>query len=231
MIDFIDTIAAASAGAVLLVLICTTPEKRGLKLAVASVLGAWIGLAVAVAASGKLADVAILGTLVTLPLVVTAALALASSAVRSALLGIPVPLVIGVNVFRLIGVMFLILASVGRLGGPFPFSAGWGDIITGALAIPVAILAARVPASDPRIIAWNVLGTLDLVVALFLGIVSANGSPLQLIHGGVGTAAMQTLPWSLTPTVLVPLFLVGHGIVFAHARAARATRGSQSRVY
>src|ERR1700729_191844 len=177
MIDFIDTIAAASAGAVLLVLICTTPEKRGLKLAVASVLGAWIGLAVAVAASGKLADVAILGTLVTLPLVVTAALALASSAVRSALLGIPVPLVIGVNVFRLIGVMFLILASVGRLGGPFPFSAGWGDIITGALAIPVAILAARVPASDPRIIAWNVLGTLDLVVALFLGIVSANGSP------------------------------------------------------
>ena len=48
---------------------------------------------------------------------------------------------------------------------------------------------------------------LDLVTAITLGIVSANGSPLQLIHTGAGSVAVQLLPWSLIPTVLVPLFL------------------------
>ena len=123
---------------------------------------------------------------------------------------------------------FLVLASLGRLGGPFPFSAGWGDIIVGVLAIPVAMLATRVAANDLRIVAWNVLGVLDLVVAVTLGIGSTNGSPLQFVHAGVGSAAMASLPWSLVPTVLVPLFLVGHGIVFAHVRAASVARGSRS---
>jgi hypothetical protein len=140
------------------------------------------------------------------------------------MLAIPVPLIIGLNLFRLLGAEFLMLASVGRLGGPFPLSAGWGDIVTGALAIPVAILATRVRTNDARILAWNTFGTLDLVVAILLGITSANGSALQFIHAGAGSAAMQTLPWSLVPTVLVPLYLIGHSIVFAQARVASATR-------
>jgi hypothetical protein len=120
------------------------------------------------------------------------------------------------------------LADAGRLGGLFPQSAGWGDILVGALAIPVALLATRRPASDLRILAWNALGALDLVTAVTLGVVSANGSPLQLIHAGAGSAAIQTLPWSLIPTVLVPLFLIGHGIVFAQARS-RATSSERAR--
>src|SRR5215471_56624 len=48
---------------------------------------------------------------------------------------------------------------------------------------------------------------------------SRNGSSLQLIHAGVGTAAMTTLPWSLAPSVLVPFFLIAHAIVFAQLRA------------
>ncbi len=228
MIDFIDTIVTASAGAVLLVVICTIPEARAWRLAFAGILGAWVGLAIAIAASGGLARPAVVGILAAIPLVTAGALAATSGKVRSAMLAIPMPLIIGVNAFRVLGAGFLVLASLGRLSGPFPFSAGWGDIIVGALAIPVAILAMRVPASDLRIVGWNVLGTLDLVFALVLGIGSADGSPLQFIHAGVGSAAIAALPWSLVPTVLVPLYLIGHAIVFAQIRAAFAAKRSHS---
>jgi hypothetical protein len=224
MLDIIGTIAGATALATFLaVVVCTIPVGLPWRLAIAAIGGAWVGVAIAVAASGALAAPALLGVLFASPLVAGAGLALAFPAVRSALLAMPLPLVIGLNFFRLLGVEFLVLASVGRLSGPFPLSAAWGDIVTGALAIPVAILATRVRANDPRILAWSAFGTLDLVVAMLLGVTSANGSPLQLIHAGVGSAAMQTLPWSLVPTVFVPLYLIGHGIVFAQARAASAT--------
>jgi len=48
---------------------------------------------------------------------------------------------------------------------------------------------------------------------------------LHLIHAGVGSAALVTLPWSLIPLFLVPFYLIGHGIVFAQARSqARSER-------
>jgi hypothetical protein len=71
------------------------------------------------------------------------------------------------------------------------------------------------------IAAWNTFGMVDLIVAVALGLISRNGSPLQLIHAGVGSAAMQTLPWAFVPTVLVPFFLIDHGIIFAHLGARR----------
>jgi hypothetical protein len=191
MLDIIGTIAGATALATFLaVVVCTIPVGLPWRLAIAAIGGAWVGVAIAVAASGALAAPALLGVLFASPLVAGAGLALAFPAVRSALLAMPLPLVIGLNFFRLLGVEFLVLASVGRLSGPFPLSAAWGDIVTGALAIPVAILATRVRANDPRILAWSAFGTLDLVVAMLLGVTSANGSPLQLIHAGVGSAAV-----------------------------------------
>ena len=112
------------------------------------------------------------------------------------------------------------LAAAGRLGGPFPQSAGWGDIITGIFAIPLASAAAGGSPNRRRLIgAWNVFGMLDLIVAVTLGTVSANGSPLQIIHAGAGSDAVYSLPCSLIPTVLVPFFLIVHGIVFAQLRA------------
>jgi hypothetical protein len=53
------------------------------------------------------------------------------------------PLLVGLNVIRLSGVLFVLLALAGRLSGPFPHISGWGDFVTGALAIPVAWLALR----------------------------------------------------------------------------------------
>jgi hypothetical protein len=111
-----------------------------------------------------------------------------------------------------------VLADAGRLSGPFPYFAGIGDVITAALAIPIARIATTASVADPRVVAWNVFGTLDLIVAVALGITSQNGSPIQLIHAGAGSAAIATLPWALVPMVLVPTFLIAHGIIFAHVR-------------
>jgi hypothetical protein len=92
-------------------------------------------------------------------------------------------------------------------------------MITGALAIPLALSIARSKEPSVRTIAgWNAFGTLDLVVAVGLGITSAAGSPLQLIHASVGSQAMQYLPLSLVPTVLVSFYLLTHAIVAAQLR-------------
>jgi hypothetical protein len=199
------------------------------RLLLAAMAGAWIAVAAALGAAGRLADAAtatvpMIGILFAAPLLLMALCTLGSARLRSVLLGIPMPLLIGLNVMRVFGILFILLASTGRLGGPFPQSAGWGDVITGLLAIPVAYLAVeRSVRRDGIIRAWNLFGMLDLVAAIFLGVVSSNGSPLQLIEAGAGSEAVQYLPYSLIPTVLVPFYLVTHAIIFAQLAERRQT--------
>ena len=68
-----------------------------------------------------------------------AAIATAWPGVRATLLNLPTPLMIGLNFGRVFAVLFFLLALQGRLAGPFPFFAGWGDIITGVFAVPLFI--------------------------------------------------------------------------------------------
>jgi hypothetical protein len=160
--------------------------------------------------------VPVIGVMVALPLVAAFVAALASAGVREAFLALPLRLLVGLNIMRSLGVFFLLLAVQNRLSGPFPQSAGWGDVVTGLAAIPLALAIARDPAAHRGwLLAWNVFGTLDLIAALTLGIMSGPGSPLQLFGGTVGSTAIATLPWSTIPTVLVPFYLIIHGIIFA----------------
>jgi hypothetical protein len=182
-------------------------------------------LALYFGASGRLAfspaaPAPLIGLLLAAPLLTVGVLALTSKKVRAALLGIPLQVLIGLNAMRIIGIVFLLDVVAGSLSGPFPFFAGLGDMITGALAIPLALRITRSGEASARTIAgWNAFGALDLFVAVGLGITSAAGSPLQLIHAGVGSQAMQYLPLCLVPTVLVPFYLLTHAVVAAQLRA------------
>jgi hypothetical protein len=122
-------------------------------------------------------------------------------------------------------VFFLLLAAEGRLAGPFPYFAAGGDIITALVALPMMRLAsAPSGAHTSAIMAWNLFGIADLVLAITLGVTSAEGSPLQVFHTPPGSEAMQQLPWSFVPTVLVPLWLILHAIIWAQLRQrARAS--------
>ena len=75
------------------------------------------------------------------------------------------------------------------------------------------------------VMGWKIFGSLDLFAAVALGLTSAEGSPLQLIHAGAGSEAMQYLPFCLIPTVLVPFYLITHAIVAAQLRAQRTALG------
>jgi hypothetical protein len=195
------------------------------RLTIAAVDGGWVGFAMYLSMSGRLAfspsnPAPWMGILLVTPLLAVGVLAVTTEKVRAALLGTPLQLLIGLNAMRILGVVFLLDFVAGSLSGPFPFFAGLGDMITGALAIPLALGIAHSKEPSVRTIAaWNAFGVLDLIVAVGLGITSVPGSPLQLIHAGVGTQAMQYLPLSLVPTVLVPFYLLTHSIVAAQLRA------------
>jgi len=236
MLDLIGAVVGMSAvGINLVALTHALPGTLAHRLTLGAIAGAWVGLASGLGAAGELAfspeqPLPLIAVLFALPLLAVGALALASGRVRAALMAVPLPLLIGVNSLRVLGVLFLLLAASRRLSGPFPYSAGIGDIITGVVALPLALSMARsgrLPAVAVR--RWNIFGTVDLIAAVALGLTSAAGSPLQVIHAGAGSQAMQYLPYCLIPTVLVPFYLITHAIVAAQLAAARAANATLHR--
>jgi hypothetical protein len=227
MLDILRTLTIGStAGTLFAAVLTSLPIRVSSRLALGAGIGAWIALAVAITASGAVTQSPLVLLMLFMVPLVSAGLAATSAVSRSALMAIPAPLIIALNAMRVIGVFMLFAAAVGGMSGPFPYSAGIGDVITGLFALPVARLAARNP-RDVRVLGWNIFGTLDLIAAVSLGIMSANGSPLQLIHAGAGSAEITTLPWALIPLVLVPTYLIGHALVFAHVRVAATADGER----
>jgi hypothetical protein len=164
--------------------------------------------------------VAGLGLAVCLPVVMLCLALFLVPSLRSALDRVPLALLIGVNAVRLLGVTFVILYQMHRLPAPFAPVAGWGDILVGLTALPVAWLAAgSAGRSRPVILLWNVIGLLDLVVAVGLGVASSPG-PIQLIVVEPNTGIMSTLPWLVIPGFLVPLLTTTHLAIFYRLRAA-----------
>ena len=90
-----------------------------------------------------------------MPLLTAGVLALTSEKVGASLLGIPPQLLVSLNAMRILGVLFLLDFIAGSLNGPFPFFAGLGDMITGALAIPLALSIARLTSLWP--LGWALL--------------------------------------------------------------------------
>jgi hypothetical protein len=226
MLDFVGTVATAT----LIVLFVATvvlgmDAPRSAKLWLAGIAGLWTGLCAAAAAAGWLtlnSPFPLIGLFVTAPLV-AAAIAASFPAARQAMLSLPMPMMVGINIGRAVGFLFLLLAAEGRLAGPFPYSAAWGDIITGVVALLLVI--SGVNGRSPALLtAWNLFGLTDLVLAIGFGVTSGGGSPLQIFHAPPGSAAMQSLPWSFVPTVLVPAYIILHGIMFAKIRQLSSSR-------
>jgi hypothetical protein len=228
MVDMIGAIVATAIYAVLVgVLVGFSPVGRGAKLAAFVAAAVWGGVVVAMAARGGFApgDTGPVPT-VLFPFVGSLALLFGCwfflPGFRSALLSVPLPALVGLNVARLAGVFFLILAAHGRLSAPFAPVAGSGDMLVAALAIPLAAaLAAGAGESTAWLAIWNALGALDLIVAVSLGVLSAPGTPFQVFTEAPGTEAMTGLPWIMVPAVLVPLFLFIHFVIRARARSLR----------
>jgi hypothetical protein len=208
-----------------------SPTTRAWFFAIA---GLWLAAVVTVGALGGFAA----GSLGVVPAPVVAFLVLLvtlfgtwtlSRSFREAVLSIPLPALVGLNVGRLGGVFFLLLAAAGRLSNPFASSAGWGDILVASLAavLTIALLTGITPRAALR--AWNILGTLDLLAAVTFGALSANGAPWRVFTEGPGSHAITQLPWVFIPTMIVPVFLLIHFVVGKKLKAMRMETTGTSR--
>src|SRR5258707_8169977 len=126
MLDFIGMVVTAALMVLVVNALVTFMEiSRSSKLTLATLIGLWIGLAAAAAGAGMLTisrPVPVVGLFVAAPLL-AAAVATAWPAARKAMLGVPMSVMVGLNIPRVFGALFLVLAAQGRLSGPFPYSA------------------------------------------------------------------------------------------------------------
>ena len=99
----------------------------------------------------------------------------------------PIPILIGVNALRVFGYFFIIHYAAGRLPAPFAPSAGWGDVLAGVTAIPVAFIAAwQATGWRPIAFLWNLVGIVDLVLAICLRRDVGDRFTVPVLHRGTG---------------------------------------------
>jgi len=160
------------------------------------------------------------------PLVVFLGALWLSKAFREFVLVLDLRLAAGIQAWRFAGLAFLALYTYGVLPALFAWPAGLGDIAIGATAPWVIAALIRRPdfASSRRFVVWNLLGILDLVVAVGLGALSA-GLALGVANGTT-TTPMARLPLVLIPAYLVPLFLMLHLAALFQARRLKALADS-----
>ena len=162
-----------------------------------------------------------LGIAVALPIVILCFVVVRVQSLREAFRRVPLWLLVGVHTVRLLGISFIILYAAGRLPAPFAPFAGWGDIFVGVTALPVAWLTYRRAANTrPILWIWNLVGLVDLVAAVGLGVISSPG-PQRLIFAEPSSAIMTTLPWLLIPGFLVPLLFAVHIGIFVRLAQRR----------
>jgi hypothetical protein len=211
-----ETVAAATVAAVVCFSLSTTPRGRA---RAALAIGLWFLIVITLGATGALgphsvAGVPGLGAAVVMPLAALACAFLIIRSTREAMSAIPVWVLIAVNSVRILGVSFLLLYSAHRLPAPFALVAGWGDIFIGLTAGPVAWLLVRQGTKADRwVLAWNLIGFVDLFSAIALGATSSPG-PIRLFMEPPGSSIMTTLPWIIIPCFIVPSLQAFHMVIF-----------------
>ena len=206
------TVAAAYVCLLLLISLARSDASRA---KAALIPAAWFGAIVALSRTSLFDGTAGFGTIavgvaIAIPVVAFTGLLVLSPRARAAAAAAPLATLISLHAVRIFGADFLWLQEMGRLGFPFAPVAGWGDIIVGIAALPVAA-AIRWKTAGWRQLAWTftVFGTIDLLVAVSLGITSAPDSPVRLFFSQT-QPTLTVLPWLLVPAFLVPAFLIGH---------------------
>lgn len=123
---------------------------------------------------------------------------------------IPIHLLIGIQVYRVAGVGFLMLYSQNLLPAEFAFPAGIGDILVGMTAPIVALIYyLKKSYSQKLAMLWNTIGIADLVIALSIGIFGYP-RPIQVLPTTPSTELLSLFPWVLVPLFAVPLALLLH---------------------
>ena len=123
---------------------------------------------------------------------------------------VPQQWIVGVQAYRVLGLIFLTLYAGGQLPGAFAWPAGSGDVTVGLLAPVAAIAYARGWRGSANLLrAWNLFGIGDLVVALTTGFLTSP-SPLQMLSFDRPNELIRAFPLVMIPVFLVPLSVLLH---------------------
>ena len=159
-----------------------------------------------------------------IPILIGSVLIWRSAFVARLIDAVPQPSIVGVQLYRALGLIFLVLYAAGRLPGLFAWPAGVGDMAIGLSAPLIALLYARNPeASSGAVTAWNVAGIADLVVAIATGFLTSP-STFQLFAFDAPNELISMFPLVLIPVFLVPVSILLHFVSLAKlSRSARAS--------
>lgn len=187
---------------------------RSLVLPSAAFVAAWLVLAFTLSARGFFSSATATGVppiaYALVPLAIGYIAYLSSRSVRAVIREIPLHWMIGFQLYRALGFVFLIEWSMGALPAVFALPAGIGDMAIGITAPFVAVLVARATPNARRVaLLWNVLGIVDLVVAVTTGVLSSPGA-LHLLALDAPNRAVAMFPLVLVPTIAVPLSILLH---------------------
>jgi hypothetical protein len=123
---------------------------------------------------------------------------------------VPQSWLVGLQFYRVLGAIFLVMYAQGRMPAAFALPAGAGDVVVGLLAPIVAIAYARgVAGRDLLVGGWNLLGLLDLANAIITGFLTSP-SPLQVLSLDAPNQLISAYPLVLVPVFGVPLAVVLH---------------------
>lgn len=121
-------------------------------------------------------------------------------------------LFVALHLTRFIGAYFLYLYRQDLLPFDFAVRGGIGDIVvaTGALALCALPLAPATRKS--AVVIWNIFGLIDI---LFVVVTAAR----EGLQGNPQMRLLAVLPLSLLPTILVPLIIGTHVLLFSRVLA------------
>jgi hypothetical protein len=115
---------------------------------------------------------------------------------------------IRLHLWRLAGIVFLVLMARGQVPALWALPAGIGDILV-AVTAPWVARDVDTPRGRRRAINWTLLGMADLIVAVGLGVMTSPGAG-QVFKTVPTAELMGHFPMALVPAFLVPLALVLH---------------------
>jgi hypothetical protein len=112
------------------------------------------------------------------------------------------------NLWRLEGAVFVALMFTGQMPALWALPAGIGDVLVGLFAFGVARRLDE-PGGRRRAVLFNLLGLLDLVVAVGLGVTTSPG-PANIFHTVPTSELVTHFPLALVPGFLVPMAFMLH---------------------
>ncbi len=201
----------------------TADRGRGAGPFAAAVAG-WLGAAFVLGGFGVFSasadsPVPLIGLGVGLPIVAGAWLLRQGGALHDLLQAASTPWLIGVQFYRVAGVLFLAAWALDLMPWQFALPAGVGDAIVGLSAPVVARRVARWPEKSRRLaMSWNLIGLADLAIAVATGFLTSP-SPFQQLAVNDANTLITRLPFVLIPTFAVPLSVLLHLAAVRRLRA------------